>query len=272
MKALVLAIAILLTAFSSQAAPTADFARTFEDANRLYEQGKFADAAAAYQQLVNAGQASAGVYYNLGNAWFKAGQNGRAIAAYRQALRLTPRDPNVQFNLQFVRKRISGDEQDHRTRWERLFGNVTLNEWTILTAAGYWLLCLLLAGGELRSSLRRTLRPYAIWAGVATLLFGSCLGVSSYISNHANDAVVVVPNAVVRRSPLEESKVAHQLPDGSEVSILDTKESMVGDRKQLWLQVQGHRGVGWLQRGDVIILKPANESRATAREPVVSTS
>ena len=272
MRGLALAIALVLAAFSTQAKTTFDYTRTLEDANRQYEQGKFTDAAAAYQQLVNLGQASAGVYYNLGNAWFKAGQNGRAIAAYRQALRLTPRDPNAQFNLQFVRKRISGDESDHRTRWERLFGNVTLNEWTMLTVAGYWLLCLFLAGGELRSSLRRTLRPYAIWTGVATLLFGSCLIVGSYISNRTNDAVVVVPNAVVRRSPLEESAVAHQLPDGSEVSVLDTKESTVGDRKQVWLQVQGHRGVGWLQSGDVIMLKPEGESRAPAREPAVSTS
>ena len=263
-------VAVLLTACGLHAAPLADFARAFEDANRLYEQGKFADAAAAYEALIKAGHASAGVYYNLGNAWFKAGQNGRAIAGYRQALRLTPRDPNVRFNLQFVRQKISGDERDHRTRWERLFGNVTINEWTMLTVAAYWLLCLLLAGRELRPSARRTLRPYAIGAGLATLVFGSFLGLASYKADRTNDAVVVVPNAVVRRSPLEESAVSYQLPDGSEVSVIDAKESIVGDRKQLWLQVQGHRGVGWVQRGDVILLRPPTENRSAT--PLVSTS
>ena len=265
-------MAVLLAAWGLQAAPAGDFARAFEDANRLYEQGKFLEAAAAYDGLIHSGHASAAVYYNLGNAWFKAGQNGRAIAAYRHALRLTPRDPSLHFNLQFVRQRISGDQRDQRTRWERLFGNVTLNEWTLLTFGAYWILFVLLAVRELRLSLRRILRPYVVCAGAATLLFAACLGMASYVANRANDAVVVVPNAVVRRSPLEESAVSYQLPDGSEISVLDSKDSMAGNRKQAWLQVQGQRGIGWLHRDDVIVLKRSGEAPSARREPVVSTS
>src|SRR5689334_21968587 len=57
----------------------------FDSANKLYEQGKFTEAASAYEKMVQTGQASAAVYYNLGNAFFKAGQIGRAIAAYNAA-------------------------------------------------------------------------------------------------------------------------------------------------------------------------------------------
>src|SRR5215211_5560279 len=79
----------------------------FEQANKLYEQGKFREAVAAYQQLIDRGVQSPAIYFNLGNGWYKAGQNGRAVAAYLQAERLAPRDPSIRFNLDFIRRRIS---------------------------------------------------------------------------------------------------------------------------------------------------------------------
>src|SRR5204862_1754388 len=82
----------------------------FDQANKLYEQGKYQEAASAYQKLLQTEPGSAALYFNLGNAWFKAGQSGRAIAAYRQAERLAPRDPNLRFNLNFVRKKVSGSD------------------------------------------------------------------------------------------------------------------------------------------------------------------
>ena len=65
----------------------------FEAANKLYEEGKYADAAASYERLLQGGQVSAALYFNLGNAAFKSSQIGRAIAAYRQAERIAPRKP-----------------------------------------------------------------------------------------------------------------------------------------------------------------------------------
>ena len=85
-------------------------AALFDEANKLYEQAKYQEAATAYEKLLQSDPASAALYFNLGNAWFKAGQSGRAIAAYRQAERLAPRDPDLRFNLNFVRKKVSGSD------------------------------------------------------------------------------------------------------------------------------------------------------------------
>src|SRR5206468_4104202 len=79
-----------------------DFSGAFDAANKLYEQGNYPAAAAAYEQLIQSGQRSETLYFNLGDAWFKAGQLGRAIAAWRQAEFLSPRDPALRFNLQFI--------------------------------------------------------------------------------------------------------------------------------------------------------------------------
>ena len=77
----------ILLALALLAAPVRgeNLAPAFDQANRLYEQGKYAEAASAYENLLHADSNSPALYFNLGNARFKAGQSGRAIAAYRQA-------------------------------------------------------------------------------------------------------------------------------------------------------------------------------------------
>src|ERR1051325_497601 len=80
----------------------------FDQANRLYEEGKFGDAISLYGAILKAGRVSSGLLFNLGNAYFKNGEIGRAIYNYRRAQALAPRDPDVQANLRFARDRIAG--------------------------------------------------------------------------------------------------------------------------------------------------------------------
>lgn len=49
----------------------------FEDANQLYDQGKFAEAKQAYERLVGRGEWSANLFYNLGNAAYRISAPGR---------------------------------------------------------------------------------------------------------------------------------------------------------------------------------------------------
>ena len=128
-------------------------ATAFEAANKLYEEGKFSDAATAYAKLLQGGQTSAALYFNLGNAFFKSGQIGRAIAAYRLAGQLTPRDPDVRANLQFARNQTQGPAVVPN-RWQRWLGRLTLNEWTVLAACAVWLWLVVLAVLQWRPSLR----------------------------------------------------------------------------------------------------------------------
>ncbi len=55
-----------------------------------------------YEQIFNAGFVSGPAMYNQGNAHMKAGQTGKAIAAYRQAMRYLPREPRLAANLELA--------------------------------------------------------------------------------------------------------------------------------------------------------------------------
>lgn len=80
--------------------------RLFQDAEKTFAEARSADdylrAAAMHQAILDRGEISGAVLYNQGNALMKAGQRGCAVAAYRQARRYLPGDPNLEANLTFA--------------------------------------------------------------------------------------------------------------------------------------------------------------------------
>jgi tetratricopeptide (TPR) repeat protein len=217
----------------------------FDSANKLYEEGKFADAASAYEKLVQSGQVSAALYFNLGNAWFKSGQIGRAIAAYRQAQRITPRDPDLRANLQFARNQTPSPTLPP-SRWQRWMGRLTLNEWTLLASGAVWLWLGLLAALQWRPALRPVLRTYVYSLAVLVVLLCASVVAALREGRFVRTAVVVSREASVRYGPLAESPTAFTVHDGAELRVLDQKDE--------WLQVNaGPRRIGWLRRDQALV-------------------
>jgi len=223
-----------------------DAVRQFDAANRLYEERKFPEAATAYEAILTSGKTSPAVYFNLGNARFKSGEIGRAIVAYRHAAQLTPRDPDVKANLQFARNQVQGPRL-HPSRLQRLFGLLSLNEWSGLTAVALWLTLLLLTAMQLRPVLRASLRTVTLIAGGATLGLGVCLFATFQLNATRDLAVVTARDVIIRNGPLDESQTSFTANDGAELRVLDRKDD--------WLQVSdGTRRVGWLKRNEVSTL------------------
>ncbi|MCB0344552.1 MAG: tetratricopeptide repeat protein [Bdellovibrionales bacterium] len=69
-----------------------------------YQSGNYALAAQAYGRALEGGLDNAHVLYNKANALYRLGKYGEAIALYRQALQLSPRDPDIRANLSLARK------------------------------------------------------------------------------------------------------------------------------------------------------------------------
>lgn len=226
------------------ATPAASIPANFDSANKLYEQGKFAEAASAYEKMVRSGPVSAPLYFNLGNSLFKSGHAGEAIAAYRHARELAPRDPDLRANLQFVREQVQGPTLLPNV-WRRRLERVTANEWTLLASIGLWVWLLLLTVTQLRPGLKPSFRTWTCLSGAATAVLCGCLGVA-LAAKSGQTAIVIAHDAVVRNGPLEESPTVFTVHDGAELSILD--------RNEHWFQVSaGDRHSGWLERDRVII-------------------
>ncbi len=224
-----------------------DPASAFDSANRLYEQGKFTEAITNYGAIIQSGQSSAPVYFNLGNAFFKGGQVGRAILAYRQAKALAPRDPDVLANLQFARNQVQGATLSSTTlgRW---LGKLSLNEWTLASAAAVWLWLLLLIIPQWQPAFRVALRGWTLTVGIVAILV--CVGFGArYGRLHFQPtAVVITTDAALRQSPFSESASTITLHDGAEVRVLDRKDD--------WLQVSTDpRRIGWIQQTQAVVVR-----------------
>lgn len=233
-----------------------DPAAIFDQGNNLYEQSKFAEAAAAYEKLVELGQVSSAVYFNLGNASFKSGQIGRAIAHYRIAEQLAPRDPDVRANLQFARNTVGGPGA-RPGRWRGWIQYLTLNEWTVLATSAFWLWLAFLAFGRWRKTWNQTLRGYTATTGVLAGILFVCLAVAAYDRLLTQSAVVIAHEAVVRYGPVDESQSFYTARDGTELTVLDRK----GD----WLQVADRASrTGWVRQDQVLMLPGARLSPSTS--------
>jgi tetratricopeptide (TPR) repeat protein len=235
------ALAIFIFAGAAFAADVSQF----DSANKLYEQGKFSDAAAAYQKIIQSGEVSSAVYFNLGNACFKSSQIGRAIAAYREAEKLSPRDPDIRANLQFARNQVQNPTLPPG-RVHLWLDRLTENEWTTLAAIALWVCLISLTLMQLRPVLKRSLRNLALASGVMAFAFSVCLG--AILPSQSNESAVVIGREVsVRSGPLDEAQQAFIVHDGAELPVLDSKDD--------WLQISTGQRFGWIKRDQVLTVR-----------------
>lgn len=224
--------------FAAMMVHAAETAETFDAAAKLYEQGKFRDAAAMYERLIAKDAPTVSVLFNQGNAWFKAGEKGRAIAAYRRALRLAPRDPEISANLDVVRTKVQGAVTAKPGVLEGVMGVLTANEWAFAAILGVWGWFGLMMVRALAPRFRRFsgVWGWALAGGVAITMLAAF---SARSKDLQQAAVVVVSEATVRFGPLEEAQTAFTLSDGSEL--------VVTDRKGAWVEIRdSNRRRGWI--------------------------
>lgn len=77
-----------------------------QQAEQMYAEGKYADAADIYTNILAEGKESADLYFNLGNCYYKLGENTRAILNYERSLLLNPGDDMVRYNLKMAQQAI----------------------------------------------------------------------------------------------------------------------------------------------------------------------
>jgi hypothetical protein len=224
----------------------------FRGANQLYDAGKFAEAAAAYEKIE---PKTAYVFYNLGNAWFRQDKFGLAVLNYERARRLAPRDPDILANLRFAQQRLGVDEVNTPPRAVQRFlrsviASRTSTEWSAYELAALWLSVLAMGAWIYLPRMRTGLLVIAV-AGVAG--FAASTFALSYrmINDHtAPTAVVMATAAEARFAPMPDSTIHFRLVEGTEVAVRE-------DRGQ-WLFVERADGQqGWVRSETIGRIAPS---------------
>jgi tetratricopeptide (TPR) repeat protein len=211
-------IAVSVGAASSFAQSDADFTK----ANQEYAQGHFKEAISGYEALVRAGQWNATLFYDLGNAYFRTGDFGRAILNYERALALDRHHPEATANLQIARDEARALEL--RQSWpERHLQFASVNQYCIAAAIAFWLAAFAIV--MLIFARRRSATL------IAALVFCLPLGAISLYAVYTLErgtngtalAIVTGKDVQARLATADTANSVLALPPGSEVTILSTR-------------------------------------------------
>jgi hypothetical protein len=213
----------VVTAILSAFVAVSAFAQTdFEKANQEYAQGHFRDAISDYESLIRAGQWSANVFYDLGNAYFRTGDFGRAILHYQRALALEPHHPEATANLQIARDEAHALEM--QASWlDRYLQFATITQYTIAAAVVFWIAAFSLAA--LIFARRPSTRLVTLLVVMLLVFAGAVFSIWQVERGSKGNALAIVTgkNVQARLATADTANAVLALPPGTEVKILSTR-------------------------------------------------
>ncbi|MBP1657226.1 MAG: hypothetical protein H6Q31_1827 [Bacteroidetes bacterium] len=221
----------------------------YQQGNALYQQGRYPEAAAAYEEIIRGGYTGGEVTFNLANAYYKQGNMGKAILNYERALRFLPADDDVRHNLQLANLQIV-DKIEPAPRlflwdiWDDIKGAFSLDGITWLCYLLFLIVLAALTAVILARTyaLRKAGLLSAIVSGVMFLLSVSILIGKATDANRADEAIVTTAIVTVKNSPDRQSSDAFVLHAGVKVRITES----IGE----WVRIRLADGkVGWVELG-----------------------
>src|SRR4030095_1931656 len=130
-----LSCALICTFVAPSAFAQAD--AEFIEANQEYAQGHFKEAIDQYEAIVRSGQWSANLFYDLGNAYFRTGDLGRAILNYERALAPERHHPEAAATLQNGRAEARAPAVPPSGS-ERYLQFANINQYSVAAAIAFW--------------------------------------------------------------------------------------------------------------------------------------
>jgi tetratricopeptide (TPR) repeat protein len=244
-------VVIVAAILQSAPSPFSSPRDAFQAAEEHYQAQRFDEAVAIYERYTNDGIEDGVLYYNLGNAYFKAGRLGRAVLNYERALRLLPGDADVRANLAFANELIT-DDVDERSLPGAVQWVVDSYRAVTPNALARLLSLAALVGGGLVSVLlierlrerRNTVLLLVGLCGVIALVSATALVSKLREESVRVEGVVLSENAYVRSGPGEANPRLAEIHEGLKVRVL-------GERSG-WLQITLDNGLtGWARSDDI---------------------
>jgi tetratricopeptide (TPR) repeat protein len=224
---------------------------TVKEGNELYKKGLYSQAASKYQQVADSGFVSADLFYNLGNAYYKANDNKKAILYYEKAKLISPRDKELNHNLALAQSKaidkINNIPDLFFLEWVRNFRDqLAVDTWAVYSI-GFFILGL---SGLLLYffSVKVDFKKLGFWMGtggifisIIALLFAS----SSYNSQiKQRTAIIFVKGVTIKSTPAETGTNLFILHEGTKVMIIDKVDN--------WHKIKIPDGnQGWVKENDL---------------------
>jgi len=214
---------------------------TFLQGLAAYREGRFDAAAASFESLAAAGLRSSALCYDIGAAWLKQNDLGRAILWYERALQLSPADPDLRFNLDYARGQLKDAyEPDDSVVsaifffWKDILSRRSIQYAALAANALFWL-------GLLYRRWRRGTPAAAVCGlGLLGLVLFMPTALHQQLAEDASRAVVLAPLAPVRSGLSEDATELFVLHAGS--------VARVEERRPGYARIRfGKDKIGWIK-------------------------
>ena len=219
----------------------------WERGNQAYIDGDYAAAVTAYQAIENRGYSSARLCYNMGNAYYKQGQIGRAILYYNRALVISPSMDDARHNLEIAeaqtKDNIAVVPEFFLNRYMRtLRSAISCSAWSAMSVAFFGVMLLFLLIFLLGSRIK--VRKVGFYGAVVSLLLFvvvTIFGVSARNSIIDRPAAIVMSSAIsVKSSPDRAATDLFVLHEGTKVEVSSEvdgwSEITIADGKKGWTE------------------------------------
>lgn len=209
-----------------------------------------------YEDALKSEGVSAAILYNLGNTYYKAGNNGKAILCYERALMLDPNDNDIITNLNLVRNKLIDKTVENQSLivkvWNSIINIFDANTWAWITFVFFIILIGLVSCYLFSSKIK--IRKLGFFGGIVSLImfiFTVFISITSAKkSSISNFAIVIEESTMLSttpHTPIKQSEEALLLHEGAKVEIIDSVVSSTDSVCNIWYDVMINDNRAWIK-------------------------
>jgi len=250
MKRLAILVAVFLLFFPlATAVEASETARSFIEGTEAYRSGDWPRAIAIFEAIAARGVDNGQLDYNLGNAYLKNDDIGRALLWYERALQHIPDDPDLRFNYDYALT-LTKDERGMQASpllqivffWKYQLSPASVRWAALLLNAIFWI-----SLTALMVRRKHLLRPTVVLLALASILF-SATAVFNYVErSHIRHAVILPAEVAVRSGFSDSATQLFLLHAGTKVRVERESDT------HLMVRYTADK-IGWVKKTDAGVI------------------
>jgi len=226
----------------------------FEQGNSLYNEGKYQEAINSYEAILENGEHSAELYFNLANAHYKLNSIAPSIYYYEKALQLNPNDDEIKNNAAFARNMtIDAIDTIPEVGFTRIMKNTTntfsFDTWAVLSIALVFafVVFFLMYYFSYATNKKRFLF-LSSGASIVLALIALFFAFQKFnLDQKDRPAIVFAKESQIKTEPNLRSEEAFRLHEGTKVQVIESLKD--------WQKIKLSDGkIGWIPKQDIKLL------------------
>ena len=228
----------------------------FEKAVNIYikakNSGDYLKSAKLFSELSDRSISHEELFYNMGNAYYKAGMLGYAVFNYERALKLSPNHSNANYNLNLTHKVISSRFKDsvvsfgENPIWIKMatwlhYQTLAIFFFTLWIA---FFIFLTITWLRKKGITKIILITTVVLLGILASSFGLLFAGRLYYEKAYKYGIVLPDEMTVREAPQQAANSSFKLHAGLKVRI--------GSEERSWIKIKLPNGMeGWVEKSQI---------------------